>query len=83
MNELEIIQLIRDGGLVVVLLLTLIGGAKRLWVFGWTYKDLERDRDEWKALALDGTHLAVIATDHVVEAEERRLGRARTRRTDE
>lgn len=50
-------------GVVTLLVLTLIGGYKQWWVFGWLYKDLVKDRDDWKALALKGTNLAERALD--------------------
>jgi hypothetical protein len=53
-----ILKLITDGGIVAILVLTLIAGAKRWWVWGWTYTDLLAERDGWKTMALHGTTLA-------------------------
>jgi hypothetical protein len=43
---------IDTGGVIALLLIILVGGAKRAWVFGWTYRDVARDRDHWRALVL-------------------------------
>jgi hypothetical protein len=58
MNPQEILELIRAGGITGLLIFALIGGFRRWWVFGWHYKEVVRDRDEWKSLAMGGTHLA-------------------------
>jgi hypothetical protein len=34
------------------MLAALFLGYKRIWVFGWLYLEVVKDRDEWKALAL-------------------------------
>lgn len=38
----------------IIGLLLAIGGAglKKLWVFGWTYADVVKDRDFWRDTAL-------------------------------
>ena len=50
-------------GTVLLLLLVLIGGSRRLWVFGQEYEEMKQDRDDWKALALRGTSLAERALE--------------------
>lgn len=53
-------------GLLVVNLLailtTLNWGIKKKWVWGWIYEEKVRECEEWKALALQGTHLAEEST---------------------
>jgi hypothetical protein len=44
-------------GLLGVLILIGIAGARKWWVFGWLYQDLEHDRNQWRTLALRGTTL--------------------------
>jgi hypothetical protein len=58
MNAQEIVQLVRDAGVTGLLIFALIGGFRMWWVFGWHYRAVVKERDEWKALALGGTHLA-------------------------
>lgn len=53
------------GGL---LLLALFAGFKRVWVWGWMYAEMQRDRDEWKAIALRA--LPVVDKAVTVAAEK-------------
>jgi hypothetical protein len=54
---LTIIDYVSKGGIVVFLLLAIYGGIKRWWVFGWLYKDMVDERNEWRSLALDNQSL--------------------------
>jgi len=58
-------QLLRETGLLGMLIAILIGGWKRWWIFGWQHtaaveryeKELEMlraERDQWKRMVLDG-----------------------------
>lgn len=51
-------------------LVILYAGWKKWWVFGWQYRDLERDRNEWKNAALNGTLVARKAVDLAHDAHE-------------
>lgn len=66
----EILEALRAGGMTGLLVVALIGGFRRWWVFGWHYKEVKRERDEWKALALGGTHLAERSITMAQEAVE-------------
>jgi hypothetical protein len=46
------VQRVSTLGFGTTLLLILVGGYYRVWVFGWTYAELKKDRDEWKAIAM-------------------------------
>ena len=70
MSPSEILQLVRDAGVSGLLLFALIGGFKKWWVFGWQYKDVCREKDEWKSLALGGTYLAERSIATVKEVVE-------------
>jgi Mn2+/Fe2+ NRAMP family transporter len=50
--------LLGPAGTLVFALVVLFGGWKRWWVFGWAYRDVLKDRDEWKEAALRGTRVA-------------------------
>lgn len=50
--------LLGPGGVTVLVLLIIYGGWKKWWVFGWAYRDKEKEAKEWKAIALRGTHVA-------------------------
>jgi hypothetical protein len=56
------LRAIADGGFVVALLTTLVGGYRGWWVFGPQHKaivaDLTEQRDFWRAQALRSTSLA-------------------------
>lgn len=59
------------GGALVFALVILWAGAKKYWVFGWVYKGVEEEKNEWKNVALRGTK---IAEKVVHRAEEERDG---------
>ena len=56
------LRAIADGGFVVALLTTLVGGYRGWWIFGPQHKaivaDLVEQRDFWRAQALRATSLA-------------------------
>lgn len=58
-------NLIQDGGVAALLIIIIMGGVKRWWVFGWVFHDLNmrhetlrNEKNEWKELALHSTNLA-------------------------
>lgn len=63
----ELLQVLQQGGMVGLLLIIIVGGARGWWVFGWTYKDRIRDlaaeRDQWMRAALKGTYTVEKATE--------------------
>lgn len=67
----QIVRVVSDLGIVGLLLVILVGGAKRWWVFGWQYDAKEREAEEWKELAIKGTEMSRNAVG-VAEAEKRR-----------
>ena len=58
----SVVEGIQRLGLGGALVLALIGGFRQWWVFGWTYRSLERERDTWRTIALSSTTLAERAT---------------------
>lgn len=44
-------QIIRESIFLAVLLM----GWKRVWVFGWAYMEVVRERNAWRKMALRGT----------------------------
>lgn len=48
----ELLNSLSNISVVGLLMLIIWGGARRLWVFGWTYEKAEKDAAEWKATAL-------------------------------
>jgi hypothetical protein len=62
---------IQSGGIIGLLLFILVGGARKWWVFGWQYKDLderlekiEQSNTMWMQLALRGVNV----TEKLVDA---------------
>ena len=48
---------------VITILGFIIGaGIKKIWVFGYIYDDMRKDRDEWKELALSSYELLKDST---------------------
>lgn len=45
-------QMLRDLGLLGGVVFALYANFKRLWVWGSQLDEIQRDRDEWKAMAL-------------------------------
>lgn len=67
--------LVNSGGVVLLLVAALYGGWKAWWVYGYQYRAMEKDRDEWKAMALRGSDLTEAATKaaaRTLTAEEAR-----------
>jgi hypothetical protein len=48
----------RFGVPVTMLLVVVLTGARKWWAYGWYVAAVERDRDFWRGLALQGTALA-------------------------
>lgn len=66
----DALKYISQIGVLGVLTVVLYGGYKRWWVFGWIYQQseirvekLEKERDDWRDLALHGTTLAEQTVD--------------------
>lgn len=56
----EIIDLISRGGAIAMFVFIIWSGSRDdpLWVFGWSFRKLERERDWWQEAALRSTDLA-------------------------
>jgi hypothetical protein len=58
------------GGLLVGLLILVVTGVKKMWVFGWYATALETDRDYWKQMAVRSLTAAEKATDVAKSAQD-------------
>lgn len=78
------VQTVSDLGIVVVVVLVVIGGLKKLWLFYWVHdaivrplvernEELKADRDRWQQVALD--QLGVI--EETVDRTTRLVRRTR------
>jgi hypothetical protein len=66
MDFLKVADIASKLSLVTLLVLILIGGHLGFWVYGSTYKDMTKDRDEWKTLALKGANVAALASNQTI-----------------
>jgi hypothetical protein len=66
----DLISIIRDAGVIGILIAIIYGGAKRWWVWGWQYLEMEKELAMWRNLALRSTTLARKA----LEASEKEMG---------
>lgn len=75
MNETETIQqivnLVSSGSIVTTLLVILYTGAKGQWVFGWVYNQEKARAEEWRSLALNGTHVLGAAVQTLESATKK------------
>lgn len=65
-----VLKYVSQAGTLGMLVIILFGGYKKWWVFGWIYREsekrtekLEKERDDWRDLALHGTNLAEQTVD--------------------
>lgn len=58
-------QVLGPVGALVLALAVLVSGWKKMWVFGWQFKELEKEKNEWKHMALKGTAVAERVTSIV------------------
>lgn len=52
---------LRDAGVIGVLVIIIVGGIKKLWVWGWQYREMEKDRDFWRDTALRALNISEAA----------------------
>lgn len=50
--ETNWIQWIEKGGVLAVAVIIIVAGSRKLWVWGWQYREMEADRDFWRDVAL-------------------------------
>lgn len=64
-------QILGPVGALVMALTILFGGWRKWWVFGWQYKDVVSEKNEWKKAALRGTKIAErVVTAHEAERKD-------------
>lgn len=69
----DVVNFLNKGGILGFLVLILVSGARRLWVWGWYYKDLEErykkveeSNSMWMQLALRGANVTETVVKKVV-----------------
>lgn len=46
------LEWVERGGILALLLIIIAGGSRKLWVWGWQYREMEDDRNFWRDVAL-------------------------------
>ena len=72
----EVISWIRDGGIIGLLVLIVLGSVRQWWVPGWHYRQTLQERDEWRNLAMRGTEhteKSLTVAEEITKVVERRL----------
>lgn len=66
----DVLKLLSQGGVLGLLVYIIVGGYKQWWVWGWVHTEekertlkAEKERDDWRDLALHGTNLAEQTVD--------------------
>lgn len=66
----DLLKYFSQAGVLGLLTIVIFGGYRQWWVFGWQYKEAaariekaEKERDDWRDLALHGTSLAEQTVD--------------------
>lgn len=52
LDPVGIADFLQKAGIVGLLVFILVGGARKVWVFGYQLGDMTADRDRWRDLAL-------------------------------
>ena len=62
MTVAELLDITTKGGVIGLLLIIILGGWRRWYVWEWNYDELVVDRNFWRDMALSGGQLAEKAT---------------------
>lgn len=57
-EAISILDLIAKGGIIGLLVVILVGGMRQWWVFGWQYRQVLGERDEFKKALVDSLEVA-------------------------
>jgi len=72
------LQFVRDGGIIGILVVIVIGAIRGWWYTRGYVDELRRDRDEWKQIALSGTRIAERVAEGSGTVLEQALRRGRS-----
>ena len=71
MNGSDVLDFANKLTVGALLLIAVVGVQRKWWVPGWLYRDVVRDRDEWKVIAMRSAHLAERAIEAPASPAER------------
>ena len=75
----DILNFVDKGGTIGLLVVILIGGMRAWWVWGWLYREVVEEKNEWKDIALRGIISAEEAVDIVEKTPIPQVRRGRRR----
>jgi hypothetical protein len=58
MTLVELVDLLNSGGVLAILVLIVVGGWRRWYVWRFNYEEVRQDRDWWRNMALRGTGIS-------------------------
>lgn len=62
MTVVDLLDIVTKGGVIGLLLIIIVGGWRRWYVWKWNYDELLTERNFWRDMALSGGRLAEKAT---------------------
>jgi hypothetical protein len=65
LDPVAIADFLQRAGVVGLLVFILVGGARKIWVWGYQLVEMQADRDRWRDLALNLLGQTKRATDVV------------------
>ena len=69
----NLVQLLDKGGTLALLLIIIVGGYRKWWVFGWLYRDKDDEARYWRDIALRALNVGEAAVSRD-DARHRYLG---------
>lgn len=70
LDPVAVADWLQRAGVVGLLVFILLGGARKLWVFGYQLDEMRTDRDLWREIALKGIAHAGRSVDVGTKAVE-------------
>lgn len=70
MTIAELLDIVTKGGVIATLLIVIVGGFRKWYVWYWQYNELLVDRNFWRGMALSGgqqTEKAIGLVEQVVK----------------
>lgn len=71
MTVAEIWSYIQNGGIAGLLFIALIGVLRGWWVPGYQLREMTKDRDEWKDIAMENMHMASMSLSEIKDRRAR------------
>lgn len=74
-QPIDIINFLQQGGMLGLLVAVILLGSKRMWVFGWQYRQLWDEKEEWRKQAQGNLRLSDKSADVSAEVVSSALSR--------